>query len=331
MKKIDSFFKFISSQLKGSNRSRGNSLRFRNYYLSVKDDKRNNVAKIVDYSMWRICLFFLMFIYIYSKINKLSISILISTFSFILVHKIAIKGREHKFQQMKEQKRRYIGSQKVYNEIMNKTTDEMKVYIKKVFGVMGFTELNFKKVDQRHILLNSVYKEEKIMLLFNIYKNDLDVELKEVKEFIDGMSDSGIKKGILITTSDFTKDSYNYIKNFNENYSILLLNKDKFLKIIENRGLFPTGEEIDEMIESKISKRHKNWDKYKKAAMSKGKVKSYIALSIYLIIAAWYTTFTVYYMVISGLILAFAVITFLLNRREEEEDTIDFEKLLNDM
>lgn len=335
MKKIDSLFRFIANQLKGHKKNRSNSLRFKNYYLSVKDDKRNNFAKVFDYSIWRIFVFFIAFLYLYLKTNKLYFSILFSVVGFIIVHRLAILGRKHKFEQLKEQKRRYVASQRVYNEIMNKTVDEMKEYIKEVFAPMGFSKFNFIECDQRYILLNFVYREEEIMLLFNIYKSDFDVELKEVKEFVYLLTDNKIKKGILVTTSDFTNDSYDFVSKLNEKYGLLLVNKEQLLKIIENNGLFPNDEEIDEIIESKISRREKKWGKYKKVALSKNKIKGYVILSIYLAVTAWYTPYTIYYMIVSSIILALAFITFLSNiinkARDGEEKGVDFEKLLNDM
>ncbi len=335
MKNLDDLFRFITKQIKGYKKDRGNSLRFKNYYLSVKDDKRSNFAKVFDYSIWRVIVFFIVFLYLYLRTNKLYLSILLSSSSFLLVHSLAIRGRNRKFQQMKNQKRRYIASQRVYSEIMNKTVDEMKEYTQEIFAPLGFSEFNFIESDQRSILLNSVYKGQKIMLLFNIYKNDFEVELKEVKEFGDTLAENNTKRGIIITTSDFTSDSYNYINTLDKSYSLLLINKDKLLKIIEDNGLFPNDEEIDEVIESKISKREKKWDKYKNAALSKNKIKRYIILSIYLAMAAWYTPYTIYYMIVSSIILSLALLTSISNifnrNKNSQKEEEDFKELLNDM
>lgn len=332
MKKIDDLFRFINKQIKGYKKSRGNSLRFRNYYTSAKDDKRSNIAKVFDYSIWRILIFFITFLYVYLNINRLYLSILLTTLSFAIIHTLAIVGRKRKFNHMKKQKRHYIASQRVYSEIMNKTVDEMKEYMKELFTSIGFKDLNLEESNKKSILLATIYKKEKIMILFNMYKNDFDVELKEVKEFSNIIKENCAKKGILITTSDFTNDSYDYIK---ENSSLILINKENLLKIIEDNGLFPNNEEIDEIIESKISKKEKRWIKYKELALAKNNKKKYIVLSIYLAIAAWYTQYTIYYMIISGFILSLAVITFLSNlfrkTNTEEDNEVDFEELLNDM
>lgn len=335
MKKTNLIFRFISDQIKGQKKNRGNSLRFRNYYLSVKDDNRNTFAKVFDYSVWRIFIFFIIFLALYLKTSKLYVSTVIASIAIVLLHSIAIKGRNRRFQHMKEQKRRYVASQRVYNEIMNKTVDEMKEYIKEIFGSMGFSEFNFIESAQRYILLKSLYKEEEIMILFNIYRNDFDVELKEVKEFSYTITDNKVKKGILVTTSNFTNDSYDFAKESNENCAMLLVNKEQLLKIIEKNGLFPNDEEIDEIIESKISRKRNRWDKYKRTALSKNKTKGYVILSLYLILTAWYTPYIIYYMVVASIILALAFITFIFNTKYraegEEEQAVDFEKLLNNM
>lgn len=80
---------------------------------------------------------------------------------------------------MKKQKRLHIARRKVYNEIMNKTAGEMADYIKEIFISMGFNQFEFIENTQRRVLLKSLYRDNKIMVLFNIYRNDFDVELRK--------------------------------------------------------------------------------------------------------------------------------------------------------
>lgn len=335
MEKISLIFRFIIDQIKGQKKDRGDSLRFRNYYLRTKNDNRGTFAKIFDYSIWRIVMFCILFLFLYLRTNQLYLSMIVTLVTMIVLHIIAIRGRNRRFQQMKEQKRRYIASRRAYNEIMNKTIDEMEDYIKEVFTPMGFSQFEFIESAQRHILLKSLYKNDKIMILFNIYKNDFDVELKEVKEFIYTITDNRIKKGILVTTSNFTNDSYDFINKLSENYTLLLVNKEQLLKIIEESGLFPNEEEIDEMIESKISRKRNRLNEYKKTVLSKSKIKGYIILSLYLILTSWYTPYIIYYIIVASLILALALIIFIFNIRDsfeaEKDKSIDFEELLNNM
>ncbi len=335
MKTINLIIRFITDQIKGRKENRGNSLRFRNYYLTTDDDKRSTFAKVFDYSIWRIILFFILFVFICLKINQLYISIFITLITITILNSMVIRSRNRKYQQIKEEKRRYIGSQKIYNEIINKTMDEMEKYVKDIFTPTGFSDFELIEKSKRYILLKSLYKEHKVMMLFNVYGIDFDVQLKEVKEFVCTIIDKNIYKGILVTTSNFTNDSYDFINTLGENYNLLLVNKEQFLNIIKKNGFFPKDEEIDEIIESKISKRGKKWIKYKRTILSKNKIRGYIILSIYLILTAWYTPYTIYYVIVASIILALAFITFIFhsiyNSETDKEESVDFEELLNNM
>lgn len=335
MEKMNLIYRFIIEQIRGEKRDRGDSLRFRNYYLKTENDSKNIFAKIFDYLIWGTIVFCILFLFSYLKTGKLYLSIVITLVAIVVFNVIVIKNRSLRFQQLKEQKRRHIASQRVYNEIMNKTAGEMTDYIKEIFVSMGFGQFEFMENTQKRILLKSLYRGNKVMILLNIYKNDLDVELREVKEFVYTMANNGIRKGILITTSDFTKDSHNFINKLSKNYALLLVNKKQLLNIIEKNGFFPDEKEIDEIIENEISGKSNRLNRYRNAVLSKDKVKGYIILSLYLMLTAWYTPYIVYYMIVAGFILALAFVTFILNigynLGTEKDESTDFKELLNNM
>lgn len=335
MKKINLIFRFIADQIKRQKKNRGDSLRFRNYYLKTEKDSKGIFAKIFDYFIWGLIIFCVLFLFLYLKTGRLYMSIVVTSIAIVIFYSMAIRGKNLKFQQIKEQKRRNIAGRRIYNEIMNKTVGEMGDYIKEIFASMGFSQFEFIQSTQRHILLRSLYGDNKIMILFNIYKNDLDVELKEVREFIHTMIDNKIKRGILITTSDFTEDSYSFINKLSKNYTLMSVNKKQLLNIIEKNGFFPGEKEIDEIIESEISKKRNRLNEYRKTVLSKNKIKGYIILSLYLILTAWYTPYIIYYMIVAGFVLALAFITFIFNigynSEVEKDKPTDFKELLNDM
>ena len=332
MGKTNSVFRSIISQIKGQKGDRANSSRFRKYYLRAQNGDRSTFAKIFDYLLLRIIILVILFLFLYLKTGKLYLSTFITSVAGAVFYIMGIKNGIRRFQQIKEQKRRCIASQKVYNEIINKTTGEIEDYIKEVFAPMGFNQFEFITGTQKYILLKSLYKGNKFIIQFNIYRKGFDVELKEVKEFIYTMTDNKIKKGILITTSDFTKDSYDFINKLSKNYTLLLINKEKLLEIIEQNGLFPDEGEIDEIIESKISKKGNRLNEYKRIILSKNKIRGYIILSLYLILTAWYTSHIIYYMIVAGFIMALALITFIFNigynSEMEKDKPVDFKELL---
>ncbi|MCK9267097.1 MAG: restriction endonuclease [Alkaliphilus sp.] len=335
MEKINSVFRSAIGRIRGQKGDRANSFRFKKYYLRTQNGDRGAFAKILDYLVSRIIIPVILFLFLYLKTDKLYLSTFIALVVGAVFYVMGMRNGIRRFQQIKEQKRRYVASQKIYNEIMNKTTGEMGDYIQEVFAPMGFNQFEFIRGAQKYILLKSLYKGNKVIIQFDIYRKGFDVELKEVKEFIYTMADNKMKKGILITASDFTKDSYDFINKLSKNYTLLLINREKLLKIIEQNGLFPDEEEIDEIIESKISKKENRLDEYKKIILSKSKIRGYIILALYLILTAWYTPYIIYYMIAAGFIMALAFITFIFNigynSEMEKDKSMDFRELLKNM
>lgn len=335
MKSLDLILRSVVNPIRGWMKDSLDSLRLRNYYLRTGNDNRNILAKMFDYSVWRVLISCILFLLLYFRTNQLYLTIIITSIIVAMLHSISVKSRNRKFQQMKEQKRRYIANRRIYDEIMNKTTGEMVDYIKNIFAPAGFNQFELMRSAQRHILLKSSYKNDEVAILFNIYKEDFNVELKEVKEFIRTMTDNKIKRGILITTSNFTNDSYDFINKLGENYALLFINKEQLLKIIEKSRLYPGEEEIDEIIKSKISRKENILDEYKRRIFSKNKVKGYMNLSLYLVLTSWYTPYIIYYMIVAGFILALAVIIFIFNTiynfEIEKDKPVDLEKMLNNM
>lgn len=58
MNKTNQLLQFIYNQIRGYKKNRGNSRRFKSYYMSSKEDTRENSAKIIDYFAGRIFSFF---------------------------------------------------------------------------------------------------------------------------------------------------------------------------------------------------------------------------------------------------------------------------------
>lgn len=335
MNKTNLILQFIYNQMRGYKNNRSQSRRFRNYYMSNKDDTRGNGAKVIDYVASRIVSFFIIFTFIYIRYGLLFLSLLVTTISFSILHLISIRIRNKRLEQLKKQKRLFIASQKVYQEIMNKTVEELKAYFEEVFIKAGFQNLKHRSSNQKLIVYEGIYNDVKVLISLLIYKNDYEVELKELKEVFLELREEGITKGVMLTTSDFTKDCYQYIENIDNPYKILLLNRELMLKLIEKSNMLPSDEVIDELVENKISKREANWSKYKAAMLTNKKSKGYFLLSLFLFISAYYTPYPKYYYAIAGVSFSLTLITLALKyfyrKNPDEESWQAFNKMLKDL
>ncbi|MBM7614606.1 restriction endonuclease [Alkaliphilus hydrothermalis] len=332
MSKTKDVLEFLLKQVRSYNQDRSTSRRFRNYYLSSKEDTRGDIAKVIDYAISRIMVFFMVFIGIFIKSKKLSLAIVIAAVVVTIYHILSIKARYKKLEAMKRQKRRTIACQKIYQELMNYTVDELKRYVINIFTKAGFTSFNHRVSSHKVITYDGIYNGQNILMSTYINKTDYFVELKELKEFISLMKGSDIKNGIIMTSSDFTNDCYQYVENLEKKakLKILLLNKDLMFHMIEKNDLFPSDEEIDEIVENKISRKELIWKKYKASFLANRKSKGYFILTLFLFVTGPYTPYPLYYMTVGGITLALTIITLAMRMMYKKDDQDTWEHL-NDM
>ncbi|AKL95640.1 restriction endonuclease [Clostridium aceticum] len=334
MKVIETVLEDMKEKYLKYKENRSNSRRFKAFYNSSKEDKRGSLAKVIDYLLVRIFIFFAIFVVAYYRTNYIHTATIIAIFFLTIYHIFSINLRKEKLAYLKKEKRKVIACEKTYKEILNKTVEEMKEYTVEIFQKRGFGEIQCLEHNHNSILLEALYQDKKVMILCCMYKNNFDVDLKDLREFLCQLINKNIKSGIFITTSDFTQDCYSFLDQLSEKYKMLLINKDKFLDIIEASEMFPSEEEIDEVIENKISKTKKNWEKYKSAAFCNTKTKGYLLLSVYLAITAVYIPYTKYYMIVASILLFLTLVTLLgyfRNKNKVEEDWKSIDKLFQNL
>ncbi|AOY77443.1 restriction endonuclease [Clostridium formicaceticum] len=330
MNVIETMLKDMKEKYFNYRKNRSNSRRFRAFYSSSKEDKRGGLAKIIDYLLGRMFIFFAVFLIAYLKIGYIYASTVIAAVFLTIYHIFSINIRKEKLTHFKKEKRKAIANEKIYKEILNKTVDEMKEYLAEIFNKRGFDEIKCLDHSHNFIRLEALYHHNKVMILCYMYKNNFDVDLKDLKEFLCQLINSNTKRGIFITTSDFTQDCHSFLDQLNEKYTMVLVNKDKFLDVIEASDMFPSEEEIDEMIENKISKSKKSWEKYKLAVLNNKKIKGYLLLSVYLAIIAVYIPYTKYYMIIVSILLFLTLTTIFVyfkEKRQKQGEWKDIENL----
>ncbi len=324
MDKISEVIKFFNKQYRIQAEKNRTNRKLKKYYTESKQDKRGNVAKVLDYIGIRIIIFFVITLLILVQYDNIYLSILAALVGTTGFHIVSILLRNKKAQKVIYNKRKYFASQKVYKEIMSKGILEFEEYIK---IVLNKSAINIKKtlqINERNILMFSTFKNTDVLIICKKYNQDISVLLKEMEEFSEIMRRENYSNGIIITTSDFTKESQVYLeKNFIAQ-KITLIDKEKLLKIIENVGLFPTIKEIDEYTVDKIEKKEKRLIAYRALFLAQSKTKSYIFLALLLLIWTRYTVFPVYYFSISILLFVLAGVTFYSNMKKRKENVKEF-------
>lgn len=288
------------------------------YYMNMEIDKRKKLAKKIDYIFLQVFFFFLAFIIIYMKSKKLWISTILSSiiiylyyYSYVYIHNKKLK----KFQKVKKKE---IAKQRIYKEILNRTIDEMEEYLINLFKQIGFSCINQIYSNNNSVLLKSIYNNKEILIYYKYCKNT-NVELKDLKEFLLYMKNYKIKRAIFITNYSFTSESNDFVKDINNKYKVLLINKDILLDMIEHNNMFLTNEEINSIIKEKVIEKNKSIKKYKSTIFSNEKKKGYLLSSIYLAISGFYMTYTAYYIIVAYILLFLFIVTFIINFKKEND------------
>ena len=332
MNKLNEVIKYFNKQYKAQAEQNRTRRKLKKYYVDSKQDMRSNIAKTLDYIGIRIIIFFLTIILMLVQYNNLFISILSASLGTIAFHGIDIFVRNRRTQKIIYKRRKYFASQKVYKDIMNKDISELQEYITLVLNKSRFTIKSTEKINERNFLMDTSYKDIELMILFKKYSNETSVPLKEVMEFNRLLKKTENKKGIIISTSDFTKECQNYLEEKFLNKEITLIDKEKLLKIIDEAGLFPTVKEIDEYTVDRIEKQEKKIIAYREVFLAQSKIKSYIILSLFLLVWTRYTTFQLYYFFISIILMGLAALSIYssIKKKSEVGKDFNFDELLGD-
>ncbi len=152
---------------------------------------------------------------------------------------------------------------------------------------------------------------------------DENTQLKELERYSERLRKKGFKKGIMIVTTDFTKECYDFIER-NIEQKLILIEKEKLLKIIDKAGLFPTDQEMDKYIFDRIEKRERKMAAYRDALLSKSKATRYVVLAFFLLLWSRFTPYSNYYNIMAILLFALAILTFYCNIKGKVDSEKEF-------
>lgn len=320
---ILSFIQLYKQQLK-SNRI---NKKLKKYYIEGKVDKKSAIAKFFDYIGIRMIVFFLCLTFFITKIKNLWLVLFVSFLCTSIFHRIDAVSRKIKNHKMIYKKRKYFGGQRFIREIIEKNIEELNLLIHAVIRKYGLKEIDSKVINSQNVLLKAVYKDTKIGILGNKYSNTQHVQLKEVKYFYEQLKEQGIGKGIVMTTTDFTKECYEYIRQKAAEVHMILMNKEKWLQMADQVGIFPSEEEIDEYVLDKIESQQKELIKYKEIFLAKIKVKKYLILSVFLFAWSKFTDYVHYYTIMAFVLFGLAGITIYSNMKAGRKQEFRFDQL----
>ena len=300
---------FVHNQMRSMKQERKNSRRFKDYYLSSKEDTRGKSAKVLDYIIGRVVTFFMILLTALMALQRLVPALVCTVGLFSIIQLISIRIRSKKLERMRVQKRRHIGSQKILQDIMNKTQEELSLFFQELLIGTGFTNLKELESGPKLIRYEGIYNQERLLMLLYVNRPEVEIELKDIKECMGRLKEENMTRALVMTTTDYTIDCRQFVEAGIYPYRIILMNRDLTLKLLEKNRMFPGEDVIDELVENKISKGEARWAQYKERMATGKKVRGYLMLAIFLIFTGGYTPYTTYYFVMAGISISMAFIS----------------------
>jgi len=101
--------------------------------------------------------------------------------------------------------------------------------------------------------IDGIIKEDvlgfgRVCIQAKLYKSDIKVQRDDIQRFFGALAPAQSQKGVIITTSDFTKGAYDYVDSLNSGTKIVLINGQKLAELIYDYNF---GLQIERTLEIK--------------------------------------------------------------------------------
>lgn len=267
------------------------------YYTRQIKDGKSIHASLMDWIFVTLSLTIFFLITIYNTSNRLILSIAL-TFILIGIYLTILifwKGRSRykKISKINDD----LATKEIIKELTKYGNRDFIGYVKDLLE--KYYETNFFEYDDYMDFIGEINGE---IYGVKCFKNSLNdrIVLKDLEHFMKEMKSKNIKEGILITNSYFAdevKEETNYI----------LIDFDQIKKILMEIRIYPTKEEIEELILAKYRDRKGNI-KNNMNLYRKDKIYKFILLGCILFLVSYFVSYPLYYRIMAFASIGFGII-----------------------
>ncbi len=276
-----------------------------NFYIKKIKDGKTKKAILIDSVFLKILISFFLYLFFLYSINNLIISLLVSILFLVFYSYISYKIKKAIFIKKVNEINEKMGKNIILSKIKNFSNREFVEYGKEILD--KYYEKNFYQCYEDIDLIGKI--EDNIYGVKCIKKNsDERVNLKDLNKIIKEKTDKKIERAIIITNSYFTDE---VIKC--SDVDLLLVDFDKFIEIIKKVKMYPTKEEIEELIYNRHEENVRRILKERKKVFDENKIIKYLILGVVLLfLSKKVVSFYLYYMIMAVISFVLAIISFII-------------------
>lgn len=286
----------ISSYIKKLNRDK----KIKNYYLKKMKGGKGYNAVVLDSVLIEFIFSIVLLIYLFIQTNNIVFSIIISISMFIFILYISYFFKMQKFTKKIFDINNDLSKKKIMKEINTFTNYEFILYVKKTLE--KYYNVSFIEYENDIDLIGQIHDKIYAVKCIRIAQDER-VTTRDIKSLRYHMSMMGVEEGICITSSYFVEGLKEEYKN------IKFIDFKKLLSILKEVDMYPSKDEIEEIIISKYEEDKNKFMNVKTHIFSSEKVFRYLFLSMTLYILSKTTSFGLYYRIMAIFSLAFGLIS----------------------
>lgn len=273
----------------------------KNFYMKRIKDGKSRKAVFLDNIILKAFIGLFLYLFVLLRVKKWILSLVISIILFSLYLYINNKIRTKRYLKKVQCINEEIGNTIVSSKINNLNNKEFIKYNKEIlekYYETNLIETNKESIDLVGEIQGYLYGIKAIKTNFNnrINSKDLEVFFQELKK-------EKIKKAIIITNTNFTEE---VIESIDEN--IKLVDYDNLIELLKKVGLYPSKDEIEDLIHSQREEKRKKRVKDSKNYFVLGKLIRYFILAIVLWLLSYFVSYSLYYRFMSIFLIIFSLI-----------------------
>lgn len=223
------------------------------FLVPVKKDNRGWLAQKIDYLSIRLVFFVVVGFFVSSRAS-MNWALSVATLGTIVLHLLLSKSEKAREKRLFKAERDYLVRSHTYEQLMKMDPgSEFRILLAQVLnGLDGFSEIRplDSALDHGKFDLVGKFKDCPIVVKCNRYKKENEVCKTELADFVKQLKDTGITRGIFLSTSGFSEWAVDYVHSIKtEGLRIVLVDKVKLLEWIRLSGhpVFPDEEKAKEL------------------------------------------------------------------------------------
>ena len=279
-------------------------IKLNNYY---QGDKSTPVlAKLINLLFTNLVIFILSYLWFVQRTKKPLIALILSlVITSLLGAAIYIRKRKWMLKR-KNIKRKAVAMDFLLDRLKQLNSEEFKWQMMRLLLKLP----GIGNIKSRTGYLESTLQGRKIAIGYHNANFDEELSPQLLASFLHTIRMEGYKEVIFVTSGSYNEQCKTLAEK-KSTVKVHLFDKTDLLNIMEKSNMFPEDQVIDSLIYKEISKQQRSYMIFKKEILTPKRIRTYLGYFVFfMVLSGIFRTFAVYYMFISAIFLALALVAY---------------------